>query len=148
LELDSGDVTIRGRFDRLDYHPGEERWMLLDYKSSDTGLSPEETHLRKKTEWIDLQLPMYYWMLRTSDPSKEKLGVGYVVLSRDAEKNGFKITRWDDAIYQSALEKAESVAAAIFAGEFWPPTEISTREQLYDDYSSILTLPRFSPDPA
>ncbi len=148
LELDSGDVTIRGRFDRLDYHPGEERWMLLDYKSSDTGLSPEETHLRKKTEWIDLQLPMYYWMLRTSDPSKEKLGVGYVVLSRDAEKNGFKITRWDDAIYQSALEKAESVAAAIFAGEFWPPTEISTREQRYDDYSSILTLPRFSPDPA
>ena len=146
LGLESGDVTIRGRFDRLDYHPDEGRWMLLDYKSSDAGLSPEETHLRKKNEWIDLQLPMYYWMLRNSDPSKQNLGVGYIVLSRDSDKNGFKITRWDDAIYQSALAEAERIASSIFAGEFWPPTDISTREQRYDDFSSILTLPRMPQD--
>ena len=45
LKTELGPVAIHGRFDRLDYHPEEDRWMLLDYKSSDAGLAPEETQI-------------------------------------------------------------------------------------------------------
>lgn len=141
LKTELGPVAIHGRFDRLDYHPEEDRWMLLDYKSSDAGLAPEETHRQKKRDWIDLQLPLYYWMLRGSDPNKVKVDVGYVVLSRDSDKNGFKVAAWGPEVFQSALERAEEIATLIVGGEFWPPKKFSASEQDYDDFDALLTLP-------
>ena len=67
--------------------------------------------------------------------------MGYVVLSRDSDKNGFKVAAWGPEVFQSALERAEEIATLIVGGEFWPPKEFSASEQGYDDFDALLTLP-------
>ncbi|MGB7346868.1 MAG: PD-(D/E)XK nuclease family protein, partial [Pirellulaceae bacterium] len=60
LMVDGKPMGIRGRFDRIDYHPDTGRWAILDYKTH--GHKPEKKHLKKTDDgeqWIDLQLPLY-----------------------------------------------------------------------------------------
>lgn len=55
---DSG-VSIRGTIDRIDWHEEDRKLALLDYKTSDAGRSPKQTHRRRDGSWTDLQLPLY-----------------------------------------------------------------------------------------
>lgn len=52
-------VSLRGTIDRIDWHERDRKLALLDYKTSDTGKSPEQTHRRRDGSWTDLQLPLY-----------------------------------------------------------------------------------------
>jgi len=59
--VDTDSVFLTGRVDRVDRHP-EEGWLLLDYKTSEVGRSPDQTHRKGRgplREWVDLQLPLY-----------------------------------------------------------------------------------------
>jgi hypothetical protein len=51
-------MFLRGRIDRIDFQPSTGKWMIIDYKSSDTPSTPEKAH-RRGQQWIDLQLPLY-----------------------------------------------------------------------------------------
>src|SRR5690606_14331115 len=37
-------VRVRGRMDRIDWHPERDEWVVLDYKTSDGGADPERAH--------------------------------------------------------------------------------------------------------
>jgi len=62
LKVPDGTLGVSGRIDRIDYNETENRWRILDYKTSDQGPSPEVDHGRKAgkhQEWKNLQLPIY-----------------------------------------------------------------------------------------
>ena len=42
--VDDRPFTLTGRLDRVDYHPGEDRYRIVDYKTGDAGQGPDEKH--------------------------------------------------------------------------------------------------------
>lgn len=81
-------VAIVGRIDRIDYHPEQNAYEILDYKLGDAGTGPEAAHRKRLADperpphlptplwekitkrgetlwrWIDLQLPLYEYLAR------------------------------------------------------------------------------------
>ncbi|HPL30495.1 MAG TPA: PD-(D/E)XK nuclease family protein, partial [Anaerolineae bacterium] len=94
-----GEVTVTGRIDRVDYHQLSGAFRVLDYKSSERVMTPEESHLAtmrdetreytktsiagKARRWIDLQLPLYVWMLQSDLARDHPVQAGYFNLPRD-----------------------------------------------------------------
>lgn len=153
--LPLGDVTLSGKIDRIDRH-ADGRVRVLDYKTGDTASSPAKAHLRavrdgdearpawlrctdadgKPRTWIDLQLPIY--LRAVAAEFGDAVTCGYFNLPKAAGETAVEI--WTDYSrdLQSAAERcAEGVAAAVTAGEFWPPTELSGREAEWDDYAEL-----------
>jgi ATP-dependent helicase/nuclease subunit B len=139
LIVDERPFVIRGRLDRVDYHPATDRFRIIDYKTSDSGTAPEEKH-RKTAEgggrvWTDLQLPLYRTLLAAQGFSEEAIEVGYILLAADLNPanvstggrtsggSGFVGVRWGEEEYRSAHECAAEVVRNIRAGVFWPPSE-------------------------
>ena len=58
FEVDGQPFYLRGRIDRIDVHRDTGDRLIVDYKSSDSGHTPEQVHQRSGA-WIDLQLPLY-----------------------------------------------------------------------------------------
>jgi RecB family exonuclease len=114
VELDG--MGLRGSIDRVDYHAGQRRWRVLDYKTGDAALPPARTHLRSK-RWIDLQLPLYRYLAQGL-AGDEPLAVGYVLLGRSESADPCCELALDEEGYASALELARAVIAKVRAGEF------------------------------
>ena len=114
---DGTSIRLRGRIDRIDYHPQTGQWAILDYKTGDKGNSPDQTH-RRNNEWLDLQLPLYRHLA-------EPLGVtgdvklGYIILSRTIGEIGEKIAEWTTADLLAADEIVRQTAQKIINQEFW-----------------------------
>ncbi len=100
LKLPNGtSVPVSMRIDRMDYHHGNKRWRIIDYKTNEH--KPKDDHLEKVAEpelftelmgadkfplevdrvdgkevffrWTDAQLPMYaYWLM--NNPPEEAPG--------------------------------------------------------------------------
>jgi ATP-dependent helicase/nuclease subunit B len=124
--VDDEPFTLRGRIDRIDYHEGLARLLVLDYKTADSGNGPERTH-RKRDEWVDLQLPLYRHLLKAATltakvPSDLPIEMGYVVLPRDLTSAGLALAEWDSQMLEGADERARQIVQAIRAELFWPPT--------------------------
>jgi RecB family exonuclease len=137
LKIDGGSMGIRGRFDRIDYHPDSGRWAILDYKTH--GHKPEKKHLKKTDEgdqWIDLQLPLYRMMIPflgiDADPSQVELG--YFNISEKEEETKINIANFTDEQMDAADEVIHEIIRSIHAGKF-DPTEDRVQ---YDDYDMIL----------
>ena len=153
FELEIGGLIVSGKIDRLDRHECTGAVRVLDYKTSDQPVSPREAHLRgvrhdeyvpefarlasggeRERVWQDLQLPLYLRAIAADYPGETECG--YFNLPKAATETG--IAHWDDytrELAESAWNCAEGVAAAIRAGEFWPPNENMRAE--YDDFSSL-----------
>ncbi len=114
-------ILLRGRIDRIDYHPDSEQWAVFDYKTSDTAKPPDKMH-RKNNEWVDLQLPLYRHLIRSLD-IKDNVRLGYIVLPKDVSKVGELWAEWDEETLAEADDVALQVAEAILNEEFWPPEE-------------------------
>ena len=136
-----GGLEVRGRIDRIDRHEAHGAWRVLDYKTSDTAVAPQRSHLRsargddatrpawqrvgfdgRECVWTDLQLPLYLHALAPTHPT---LQAGYVNLPKAAGETA--VVLWPDftpEMLAAARACAEGVAAAIAAGEFWPPAEL------------------------
>lgn len=139
-----GELTVRGKIDRIDRHE-DGRIRVIDYKTSDEAADPlakhlalwreadadrpdwlQVTHQGKARRWVDLQLPLYRWAA-TAEFGRE-LTCAYFNLPKAISETG--IVDWVDAdgALQAAAEAcAHGVAAAILAGEFWPPVEQLSR---------------------
>lgn len=87
----NGEFTgLRGRFDRIDHHPGTGQWAILDYKTH--GHAPEKKHLKTASDgsikWVDLQLPLYRRFIPDlgieADPKDVQLGY-FNVAEKDTE---------------------------------------------------------------
>lgn len=149
FSLDLGGLEVRGKIDRIDRNEHTGEYRVLDYKTSDTGKTPQEAHLRRAgpddeelPEWMlveiderlyvwkDLQLPMY---LRALDSFPETAGresqCAYFNLPKAISDVG--IRPWEGLsidVRRSAERCADALAAAIRAGQFWPPQELTARE--------------------
>ncbi|MDA7951124.1 MAG: PD-(D/E)XK nuclease family protein [Pirellulaceae bacterium] len=129
-------MTIVGRIDRIDYHPEKNQWRVIDYKSSDTGKTPEAAHRKGRGDegqWIDLQLPLYRHLVRSLGIT-ENLELGYVNLPKKTDETGFypaqtfvrrKPIPWGEDRFDEADTVATEVITDIRNEIFWPPNETS-----------------------
>jgi hypothetical protein len=148
FEVDGRPLGLRARLDRVDHHPETGRWAVLDYKTSDRGETPERTHRKGRgddKEWVDLQLPLYRWLLPrvTDDDGRPRypqaagaeVDVGYVLLPRSLDDVGESLAEWDAAAMEDALETARDVVRVVREGVFtfaadrkprWPDEEMES----------------------
>ncbi len=142
--LNLGGLEVRGKIDRVDRHEISGARRVLDYKTSDAAVPPVKTHLRpvrrgdeqrpawmramvddRPAIWADLQLPLYLRALAAEPDGGVAASCGYVNLPKAAGETA--VALWSDLtpeLLASAHACADGVAAAIRAGEFWPPAEL------------------------
>jgi ATP-dependent helicase/nuclease subunit B len=140
FEVDVAGLIVRGKIDRIDRHAATGAVRVLDYKTSDTPVTPAQAHLRpvragealppwarvelagREFAWVDLQLPLY---LRAMGPEFAGwLACGYFNLPKAAGET--VLACWDDytpELHAAAMRCTEGACAAIRRGEFWPPNE-------------------------
>ena len=119
LTVDERELKLRGRIDRIDFNDATGAWAILDYKTSESGKTPEQTH-QKGRAWIDLQLPLYRHLasaLKLEGP----IQLGYIVLPKDVARIGALIAGWSEEDLESADGAAKEVVRKVWRGEFWPP---------------------------
>jgi ATP-dependent helicase/nuclease subunit B len=140
FEIEIAGLGIRGKIDRIDRHAATGAVRVLDYKTSDTPVSPEDAHLKllrpadavpdwaicevgeRPRVWIDLQLPLYLRALADHFPGQ--IACGYFNLPKAAGET--TLACWDGysaELQAAAMRCAEGACAAIRAGKFWPPNE-------------------------
>jgi hypothetical protein len=124
FDVDGKPFWLTGRMDRIDVHSDTGERVILDYKTSDTGQSPRETH-QSGGAWIDLQLPLYRHLaapLGVGDP----VGLGYILLPKESEASGFALANWTNDELAAADECARQVVRGIRQQRFFPPADESS----------------------
>ena len=124
LEVDGRPFTISGIIDRVDQHEDTGDVFVWDYKTSDRGDEPEQTHYYQRTGWVDLQLPLYRHLvteLKFENQSGRPVGLGYITLPRDLNKIKFAPAHWPEQMLAEADEKAFQVIRALRQQVFYPP---------------------------
>jgi ATP-dependent helicase/nuclease subunit B len=151
FSLSIGALTVAGKADRIERHEVTGEVRIVDYKTSDRPVPPESAHLRRRGRaeqvpdfalageaadgfvWADLQLPLY---LRAFASAGTTATAAYFNLPKAAGDTG--ILAWSGYTREldaSAWRCAEGVAAAIAAGEFWPPNE--NMDPDWDDFAPL-----------
>lgn len=139
FEAELDGMLLRARLDRVDRHIDDGRIRILDYKTTDSGKSPNETHYRSTLKkWEDLQLPLYRHIYSQLHPKTPSIAVGYFNLPKAATETRIvelDFTAKDGSdLYPSAIETARAVIAAIRAGTFWPPADVRADQ---DDFAYL-----------
>ncbi|MBD3672212.1 MAG: PD-(D/E)XK nuclease family protein [Planctomycetaceae bacterium] len=123
FEVDGTPILLRGRIDRIDIHQSSGEVMVFDYKTSDSGKTPEKTHYRKqKGEWIDLQLPLYRHLVKSLGIQAD-VELAYINLPKKLDDVKHQPANWDADLLASADEKAREIVRAIRENIFWPPSD-------------------------
>jgi inactivated superfamily I helicase len=136
--VDDTPIYLRGRVDRIDYHPQRKQYAVLDYKTAQRAQTPEQTHCARDGSWRDLQLPLYEHLLRSQlsiDPASV-LELGFVQVCDAPEKIGIKLARWNCEQLAAARDCAAQVVRAIRLEKFWPPSRASLA---HDPFERLLT---------
>jgi inactivated superfamily I helicase len=136
VRFDLGDgrtVQLRGRIDRIDYHPAGRRWTIFDYKTGEKSDSPEQSH-QKEGDWIDLQLPLYRHLARPLGVTGD-VQLGFIRLPRDTGNVGARIAEWSDDDLAAADRAAQEVARRILDGRFW--VELAAAPATLGEYGPI-----------
>lgn len=152
FELAIGGLAVSGKIDRIDRHERTGAIRLLDYKTSDQSVQPEEAHLRRARHgetapafaccrldgreqvWRDLQLPLYLRAVAAGQPGGAECG--YFNLPKAATEGGIALwSGYTPELADAAWQCAEGVAAAIRGGGFWPPNEDVRPER--DEFASL-----------
>ncbi|MFO0916303.1 MAG: PD-(D/E)XK nuclease family protein [Pirellulales bacterium] len=126
LVVDDVPVELRGRIDRIDYHPEREVWRVWDYKTGDTVKDPEKAH-RKQDDWCDLQLPLYRHICRQLG-IEGPIELGYICLSKSPQEEIFRVAAWTEEELRSADETAAWVVRQIRQGIFPRSEGYSSRD--------------------
>jgi ATP-dependent helicase/DNAse subunit B len=122
LDVDGESMLLTGRIDRIDVNTQTGQRMILDYKTSDAGDSPEKTHRRRSGEWIDLQLPLYRHLARELEIDGP-VGLGYLLLPKSTADIGLSPAQWTDAELEDADATASDVVRMVRDQQFWPPAD-------------------------
>ncbi len=129
-------VHLTGRIDRVDVLDGVGRFRAVDYKTSSSGDTPTDTHMKikggkkaRRVEWLDLQLPLYRVLLRSLSPAIDVApgDLGYINLAPSAEKSGFSFLEASEADIEQAEALARSIVERICAGDFVPAERVPVR---------------------
>ncbi|HUY90929.1 MAG TPA: PD-(D/E)XK nuclease family protein [Pirellulales bacterium] len=119
LVVDGEPMFLRARIDRVDVNEHTGQAVIFDYKTSDRGKSPDETH-RRKGDWVDLQLPLYRKLAAAFD-LEGPVDLGYIVLPKSLDDVGEHLATWTEAELESADRRAADVIRGIRGQIFWPP---------------------------
>ena len=138
LMVDEEPMFLRGRIDRIDVRErgGRLEITILDYKTSDSGASPEEKHRDREGNWTDLQLPLYRHLMRAVEnlPDSEHVRLGYIVLPKNPGAIGERLAEWSEADLDEADEVAKDVIRDIRREAFWPP---NANPRYFAEFSAI-----------
>ncbi|HVU36681.1 MAG TPA: PD-(D/E)XK nuclease family protein [Opitutaceae bacterium] len=147
-----GGLVVNGKIDRIDRNATTGAVRVLDYKTSDTAVTPAAAHVRtarageparawmqvpgdgRARVWTDLQLPLYRHALAAEFGGA--ITCGYVNLPKAVGETALAV--WDDytpELHAAAMQCAEGVCAAIRGGEYWPPNEDLRAEA--DDFAAL-----------
>ncbi len=121
LIVDGELMGLRGRIDRIDVNDETGERIIFDYKSSDTGKTPDQTH-RRRGEWVDLQLPLYR-QLASSLGISGAIQLGYILLPKDVSRVKFCTADWTDQDLSDADDVARDVVRGVRRQDFWPPAD-------------------------
>lgn len=149
------DVEVKGKIDRMDRHLESGRVRVLDYKTSDTPVSPLEAHVRRLRRdetadglpawrvvetadgprvWTDLQIPLYLRALAAE--FGPDVACGYFNLPKAVGETAIAVwDGWNQEWRAAAEACADGVAERIRGGVFWPPTELTASE--VDDFATL-----------
>ncbi len=143
------NILIKGKIDRIEISKDRKTLRLIDFKTSDSGESPEKTHYKKKykekpARFIDLQLPLYrlllpldeeFWqdekvrsMLGNVDREQLRYECGYFNIPKAVTETGYSM--WSGM--EDLLDLAETAVGN---------AEKQIREKIRQN-----KLPRFKPD--
>jgi hypothetical protein len=111
-------MTVTGTIDRIDLHEARNETLIVDYKTGDSGHSPEKSHRvgrRGEKEWIDLQLPLYEHFARRSGQAivRGEVKLGYIVLPKHVLGVEFSLASWTRDEIEGAVERARQVVRDI-----------------------------------
>ncbi|MBO5760978.1 MAG: PD-(D/E)XK nuclease family protein [Lentisphaeria bacterium] len=143
-------MDITGRIDRIEISKDKKVLRVLDFKTANSGIEPENAHCKgsgEKMEFLSLQLPLYAILLRKDaffrkkyslpDMEKMKIECGYFNLPKAVTSTGIKI--WEDMeeILEKAEEKVQSIGSELqmmkeklFKGD--PDKKVK-----YDDFADL-----------
>ena len=117
------DVRLKGRIDRIDFHPRDRRWRVIDYKTSTQAVTPDKAHFSARSgEWKDLQLPLYVKLLpELGELCGEKISAGeteLVYFNLPPKPDDAGITEpFSAEKIPAAWEEAQRIAAEICSGK-------------------------------
>jgi len=135
LEVDGQPFYLSGRLDRVDYHPEEDRWAVLDYKTHDR--KPDQEHFNSKTgRWLDLQLPLYRHMIAHAVPEYRAgapIELGYFNLGRSPKEIDINLLTFDESMLQDAESTARDVVRRLRQFDF----ALADTPPKYDDFQDI-----------
>jgi hypothetical protein len=126
--VDGQGMTLLGRIDRIDWQESSGTLLVLDYKTSDGGDSPERAHRKRDGQWIDLQLPLYRHLLSRlplngKAASAASVRLGYFTLPKDMSSASVQVAEWSADDLAAADDSAREVIRNIRRELFWPPKE-------------------------
>ncbi|MBK8261555.1 MAG: PD-(D/E)XK nuclease family protein [Nannocystis sp.] len=115
------DMPIKGQIDRIDRSERDGSWMIIDYKTSESGKIPEKTHRSGarggERNWDDLQLPLYRHLAAQHGVTGE-VRLAYMNLPKKPEDAALHVARWNPAELDDGIEVAREVVRRIRAGRF------------------------------
>ena len=123
--VDEGSIELHGRIDRIDRHETTGEWMVFDYKTSDKGSSPVESHRRQDT-WTDLQLPLYRHLVKALG-IQDPVSLAYILLPRDTNQVGISRAEWTQNELDDADHQIGEVVRRVLNENFWPPAAPAPR---------------------
>ena len=147
-----GTRRLTGKIDRIEAR-GDDEILILDFKTSEKAVTPEEAHLTnlspakaegtpewllhhdaegKVKRWSNLQLPLYVraWSMR----HRGSIRAGYFHLPTSVQDT--RITIWDEldhAVLDSAMQCAKEAVRRLDQRIHWPPDA----NVKYDDFAAL-----------
>lgn len=134
-------MRIKGKIDRIDRNLHTGAWMIVDYKTSESGKRPEATHqasgARRRDSgrtWDDLQLPLYRHLAGQHGYDGE-VKLAYMNLPKKPEDVAIHVARWTHFDLEEAIEVARGIVRDVRAGRFEMADDYPGHYQ--DDFSNI-----------
>jgi hypothetical protein len=150
LDVDGSLQAITFRVDRIDYHPNHG-WRIIDYKSSDGGYVVQGTGAKvvRGDKWIDLQLPLYKFLLPQIAGAHGELADMAQAASDAIEVGVLSVPASNlDPVWcplqtpiEGAIEEAKRIVREIRAGNF--PDSGRDPSGKFDRVRRALCLPTF-----
>lgn len=131
LELDSTEILLKARVDRIDYHSKRKQWAIIDYKTGEKPRNPRSCFNTRTEQWNDLQLPLYSYILGQNGFSGE-IETAFWNLGLGSSKQEILTTTWNSDQLESALIEAKRVSFQISNSVFWPPATLRFKDEFSD----------------
>ena len=133
IEVPEGEMGLSGRIDRIDYNEQTQRWRLLDYKTGDSGKTPEQDHRKgpkNSKSWVKLQLPLYLQFAHQLEidglTRQSEMETGFCLLPASPEETRIEIATWSPEDLEVARELSEATVSEILSGTEQPLSVLKT----------------------